>query len=51
MEFNGGSQVYTHGNLFVQGGWTICASPPGVGGGSHGTPNVLTSESCGGGQT
>ena len=38
-------------NLFVQGGWTICASPPGVGGGSHGTPNALTSESCGGGQT
>ena len=35
MEFNGGTQVYTHGNLFVQGGWTLCAAPPGVGGGSH----------------
>ena len=35
MEFNGGTQVYTHGNLFVQGGWTFCASPPGVGGPSH----------------
>jgi len=35
MEFNGGTQVYTHGNLFVKGGWTLCASPPGVGGGSH----------------
>lgn len=37
MEFNGGSQVYTHGNLFVQGGWTLCAAPPGAGGGSHDT--------------
>ena len=35
MEFNGGTQVYTHANLFVQGGWTLCASPPMVGGGSH----------------
>eukprot|EP00756_Hemistasia_phaeocysticola_P003782 Hpha_TRINITY_DN12449_c0_g1::TRINITY_DN12449_c0_g1_i1::g.42998::m.42998 len=35
MEFNGGTQVYTHENLFVQGGWTLCASPPMVGGGSH----------------
>ena len=35
MEFNGGTQVYTHGNLFVQGGWTFCASPPGVGGPTH----------------
>ena len=25
------------GNLFVQGGWTLCAAPPGVGGGSHDT--------------
>ena len=35
MEFNGGTQVYTKSNLFVQGGWTLCASPPMVGGGSH----------------
>ena len=34
MEFNGGTQVFTHGNLFVQGGWTLCAAPPGVGGGT-----------------
>lgn len=34
MEFNGGTDVYSQGNLFVQGGWTICAAPPGVGGGS-----------------
>ena len=37
MEFNGGTQVYTHGNLFVQGGWTVCAAPPGLGGGSFDT--------------
>eukprot|EP01051_Picozoa_sp_SAG22_P022121 SAG22_NODE_5175_length_1070_cov_0.857878_1_plen_260_part_00 len=37
MEFNGGTQVYTRSNLFVQGGWTICAAPPGVGGGSFDT--------------
>ena len=37
MEFNGGSQVYTHGNLFVHGGWTLCAAPPGAGGGSFDT--------------
>jgi len=28
-------QVYTHGNMFVHGGWTLCAAPPGEGGGSH----------------
>ena len=28
MEFNGGTQVFTQDNLFVQGGWTLCASPP-----------------------
>jgi len=34
MEFNGGTQVFTHGNLFVHGGWTVCAAPPDYGGGS-----------------
>ena len=29
--------MYTHGNLFVHGGWTLCAAPPGEGGGSHDT--------------
>jgi hypothetical protein len=37
MEFNGGTQVFTHGNLFVHGGWTMCASPPDYGGGSFDT--------------
>lgn len=35
MEFNGGTQVFTHGNLFVHGGWTVCAAPPDYGGGSN----------------
>lgn len=35
MEFNGGTQVFSHGNLFVHGGWTICAAPPDYGGGSN----------------
>ena len=37
MEFNGGTQVFTQDNIFVQGGWTLCASPPTVGGSSHDT--------------
>ena len=35
MEFNGGTQVFTHGNLFVHGGWTVCAAPPDYGGGRY----------------
>jgi len=24
MEFNGGSQIWTHGNIFIQAGWKLC---------------------------
>jgi hypothetical protein len=37
MEFNGGTQVFTHRNLFIHSGWTSCASPPDYGGGAFDT--------------
>jgi hypothetical protein len=37
MEFNGGTQVFSRKNLFIHGGWTICAAPPDYGGGSYDT--------------
>ena len=26
--------MFTHGNIFIKGGWTCCASPPDYGGGT-----------------
>lgn len=35
MEFNGMIDVWTHNNIFIHWGWTMCAGPPLVGGSSN----------------
>ena len=35
-EFNGGGEVYSHGNLLIKAGWALC-SPLSVGGSSYDT--------------
>jgi len=49
MEFNGGSQIWTHGNIFIQAGWKLCQHLT-VGGSSYDTfvdPQRVWTPICG----